>query len=234
MRRAPGSGTREQLARAARAGGSRVSITSTSVRPRSAAGRCSTRSAPPAAGSPPARRAPGGAASQPLDRVELLPQPRQPRPLRVGVQRPAQRAAQLHADPRAWGADRPRSTGTRTAAAGSPPPSAPTWTSTAHARHGPEVRDDLGDPPLPQAPGLLRPRCLRGTRSRRAVRSEATRSSSAAPWWPTSWMSEEAMALPIIRSRGTRMMRRRALPAARAAACARDGWPPRVRGPGSR
>ena len=42
--------------------------------------------------------------------------------------------------------------------------------------------------------------------SRRTGRSDSTRHSSAAPWWPTSWISDEATPCPTMRSRGTRMI----------------------------
>ncbi len=40
--------------------------------------------------------------------------------------------------------------------------------------------------------------------SRSSACSEDTSPSSAAPWWPTSWTSDEAMLAPTIRSRGMR------------------------------
>ena len=71
----------------------------------------------------------------------------------------------------------------------------------------PEVGDDLRDPALPAA---ARRRAARpGAAARRACstgRSDSTRDSSAAAWWPTSWTSEEAMPWPTMRSRGTRMI----------------------------
>ena len=75
----------------------------------------------------------------------------------------------------------------------------------ADARHRPEIGDDLGNPALPQLPGLAlagAPRC----RPCSTGRSEFTRSSSAAAWCPTSCTSEEAMPVPTMRSRGTRMI----------------------------
>ena len=41
-------------------------------------------------------------------------------------------------------------------------------------------------------------------RRRRSARNDGTRSSTAAPWWPTSCTSDEATPPPTIRSRGTR------------------------------
>ena len=57
-----------------------------------------------------------------------------------------------------------------------------------------------------QLPGDRAPRARCRLAACSAGRSDSTRPSSAAPWWPTSWTSEEAMPWPTMRSRGTRMM----------------------------
>ena len=67
----------------------------------------------------------------------------------------------------------------------------------------PQVGHDLADPQGPGAPGRAGVAAARWSIS---ARRDRTRSSCAAPWWPTSWISEEAMPLPTIRSRGRRMI----------------------------
>ncbi len=138
-------------------------------------------------------------------RVKGIPHLLEPRPLRMRIKRTAHRRAEPHADPRkgmrvvhidaederarqADHADEPRGGG------------------DAHLGHGPEIRDDLGDAALVDRPRDLIRSALALERVRAADRTDSTRSSSAAAWWPTSCTSDEAMPLPIIRSRGTRMI----------------------------
>ena len=94
-------------------------------------------------------------------------------------------------------------------------PIRPSVEPIAELRDRPEVGDDLRDPALPEAPGA---RSLRrgppGVARGSTARSDATSSSSAAAWWPTSWTSDDAIPWPTIRSRGTRTIGHRVLPAA--------------------
>ena len=179
---------------------------------RAATGRRATagggrRAGPP--GAAPSPRAPRGAARaagvEPVARVQRVPQRREAAPLRVRVQRVADRAAQPHAHPR----HRVRVLGVdpedEPARAGSPRRSGRASSRRRACRSTRSRRRS----PRSSAPRSPTPRARAGpagaTRvQRRAQRLHQTEQRGA--WWPTSWTSEDAIPWPTIRSRGTRMM----------------------------
>ena len=185
-------------------------------------------SRPPAVATGP--RSLGGRARR---RVERRTTARPAGPLRIGVERVADRAAQPHPHPR----NRVRIVAARPE---HEPPGQAHHPDQAERRADPELappttgrRRSRRSTAASTARPAGRPRLRPAAPADECRRSDSTSPSSAAPWWPTSCTSDEAMPCPTIRSRGTRMSATGL--ARRPAAGSGPGGSPRpARAPGSR